>query len=1065
MRGISVTYFWMGLFLVWSSLNGLHAQTVQVDTSVIKFDQLGVDQGLAAGMIWGLIQDKKGFLWTGTSTALNRYDGYEVEKFQNIQGDSLSLPIAFTDNVKPIFSDKYNNIWLNHPYQGTLVFRWSNESFLPVNGGVGQNGFTDERNNIWYIDTDDGGWRIIPEDSISEDPANMRTQKSLRLEQKFKGLNDLPGIFLCTLGDDIWWVENDTIYAYTLNYLKGTASVKVKRKIPEGFIDPSLTRPWLIEDLHYGTLYLFGISQYGQINTENGEFIFRKSFPQPFRNPSPTIFDSEGYVWLFIGNAGLFRLQAQEGKLFDIRMQGQEKKNISILFTCNHLLEDKDGNIWIGTAGYGLFKCSKATRQFGYFGNNHTGPSMGKIYATRSGEVAFDRRSILLFDRKKNSVREFIKPSALLPPGSDIKGTKFQMDDFGNYWLSIFLKDQTYWIFKINEEGKVLLKIPSDQIHSPFLEKGLYLFNEGDSFWKILFSSNEEEPGTRIDLAKCSEKVQETLEEYSFQMDNRYRDYKRCTAVSKEWVWLGLTGCGLAGFNRRTKTWRQYVHRSEDSNLSTNQILCLLPDPMAPDSILWIGTSDGLNKMDITKGIFTRFGTQNGFPNDVIYGILEDDYHNFWMSSNNGLFLFNPESQTVLRTFSREDGLQHTEFNYNAYAKAPDGIFYFGGVGGLTFFNPEDFYKDTIPSQVVIKELRLFNKKVDFSRVSEFQDAKFNLDKPLLAEEKLQFDHTQRMITFEFAVLDLTKPSKNQYRFKLEGFSEDWVDLGYQNEATFTNLDAGDYTLLVEGCNHAGVWNSKAASIKFTILPAWWETWWFRTMAIVLLLGIITLFFFFKQKQEEKLQALRNRISQDIHDEIGSTLTSISLFGVVALKSLTDKESVAHKMITRINQSTVQVVESISDIVWTINSDNDKIGDLINRMRAYAAEWMENGDWNIHFETDKEILNIPMNMVQRRNVYLIFKEALHNAFKYSEGKNLTVSFQRKDKNLILTIQDDGKGFKPNNGDTKPMLGGNGIKNMQRRTTELKGVLEVNTIEGSGTRVQLSFNPKLKLKHV
>jgi two-component sensor histidine kinase len=905
----------------------------------------------------------------------------------------------------------------------------------------------------------------LPADSIPEDPAQLDIAKSVRLDQRYKGLQN-PGVNLIhILGDKIWWVTTDSLFAYSLDQQQGTAFLSVNRKLPAENYNAVNSKSHLIADPRNNMLIWVGLTQYGQLDTETGEFLFLRTFPAFLTYPGPLSFDSDGYLWLNSFEAGIFRLLPKEGKLFDIRRSEDQDINIGKHYKCKMVLEDKYGNLWLASSGYGLFKQSIVTSKFGYFGNNHFGPSLAYLYPLPSNEIAFaiQRNDIYLFDKKQNTARKFISPSSLLPKGTKMFDCSFYYEDQGIFCVLPYQYDNKKWTFRLNAEGHILEQIPPDSVRSHYLQANQYLFQEKDTLWRANLSTDNEHGGSLLSLAKFT-KNYEFLEEYSTQMDNKYMDHRWCSAFSKDWIWVGYTNTGLAGFNRKTKQWRQYVHHPSDTNsLCSNQLLCLLPDPQAPDSILWIGTAAGLNKLDIREDIFTHYGSKDSFPNEVIYGILADSRHHFWISSNNGLFVFDPRTKAIVRQFKRDDGLQHTEFNYASYAKGRDGTFYFGGVGGLTYFNPDDFFRETPPTHLSIKGIRIFNKKVEFSRDPAFHIDHFRLDKPLSEMEEIIFKPTHRMITFEFALLDLTQPSINRYRYKLEGFSDDWVNLGHQNEATFTNLDPGHYTLWVQACNHAGVWNEKGASIRFTILAPWWKTWWFRLFLFMASVGLIFLYFLNRERQKSSLQTLRNRISQDIHDEIGSTLTSISLFGVVAQKSLQDGDSVAAKMLARINESTTQVVESISDIIWTINSENDNIGDLINRMRAYTANIVETGHWNILFHYDEALRNINLNMVQRRNVYLIFKEAINNAVKYSEGNTLDIQFQKNDDYFVLTIQDNGQGFQADGMNTAHKLGGNGIKNMQRRAAELKGTLNIVAQEGAGTKVIFRFNHKLKVK--
>jgi signal transduction histidine kinase len=234
---------------------------------------------------------------------------------------------------------------------------------------------------------------------------------------------------------------------------------------------------------------------------------------------------------------------------------------------------------------------------------------------------------------------------------------------------------------------------------------------------------------------------------------------------------------------------------------------------------------------------------------------------------------------------------------------------------------------------------------------------------------------------------------------------------------------------------------------------------WFIILSGSLFAAIIYTFYKNRQIQREKIIELRHRISQDLHDEIGSTLSSISLFGTVAHKLAGSNPVGTQDMLTKINESTTQVMESMNDIVWAINSDNDKVGNLQKRMRAFISELDDASDVNISLQVDENLKDTFINMVQRRNVYLIFKEATNNAFKYANASQINITLSQSNNLYKLLIQDNGIGFDLNELASKTSLGGNGLKNMKQRAGELNGTLEIISSKNQGSEISFSWNPK------
>ena len=230
-------------------------------------------------------------------------------------------------------------------------------------------------------------------------------------------------------------------------------------------------------------------------------------------------------------------------------------------------------------------------------------------------------------------------------------------------------------------------------------------------------------------------------------------------------------------------------------------------------------------------------------------------------------------------------------------------------------------------------------------------------------------------------------------------------------------------------------------------------------LGLCLVLSAVIILYIVRNKiiQRKKIQLIRNRISQDLHDEIGSTLSSISLFGVVAGKSIEEDPEKAHQLLTRINSNATQTIESMNDIVWAIKSENDSVQHLINRMRSYASDIEDTGEWDIHIKYDPKIVDKNLNMIQRRNTYLIFKEAVNNAIKYSNGNTIEIELNAGKDSIEMEIRDNGQGFELQKTLIKDnSFGGNGLKNMKIRAEELGGKMKIISSPGKGTKINTVF---------
>jgi signal transduction histidine kinase/ligand-binding sensor domain-containing protein len=513
-----------------------------------------------------------------------------------------------------------------------------------------------------------------------------------------------------------------------------------------------------------------------------------------------------------------------------------------------------------------------------------------------------------------------------------------------------------------------------------------------------------------------------------------------CYAIeedSKGNIWLG-TNVGLFMYQYETGKLIHFVHEVKDaSSIGDSQIRSIY---ISKEDDVWIGTNNGgLNHYNASTSSFTAYTTYNGLPNNSIYTIMEDRHGNLWMGTNGGLCRFNKTDHSV-RNYTPRDGIQNYEFNTNAIAVTQDGLFCFGGRSGFNIFHPDSMNVELKPPPVVISKFKILDKEIP------------------VTDEVLNLTHKENSFTFDFAALSYYRSSDQQYAYRMDGADKDWISSGNRTYTSYNNLAPGTYTFKVKAANYSGTWNEKVASMKFIIHPAWYNTWWFRIAVLLLLATGIYEFYRYRLRQLLKLQAIRNRIARDLHDEIGSTLSSISLSSTIIQNQLKGSHPEADKMLRQVSSNTDQMMEALSDIVWAIDTRNDRFDNIVNRMRALAIEILEPSNISIQFEVSEDIRDLHLDMQQRKNLYLIFKEAINNIAKYSGCEQVKVDINRQpNKTVVMHIQDNGKGFDVAElyGEGKS-LSGNGIRNMKKRAEELGGTMTIDSVPGAGTNVCLTF---------
>jgi len=302
-------------------------------------------------------------------------------------------------------------------------------------------------------------------------------------------------------------------------------------------------------------------------------------------------------------------------------------------------------------------------------------------------------------------------------------------------------------------------------------------------------------------------------------------------------LWIGTWGGGLNKFDREIEQFTHYRHDSNNPNSLSNDLVRSIYEDRS--GTLWIGTQGGgLNKFDREKEQFIHYREKDGLPNDVIYGILEDNNNYIWLSTNKGISKFNPKTEEF-RNYDVKDGLQGDEFNGGAYFQSEDGRLFFGGMNGINTFHPDSLRDNEHIPPVVVTDFKIFNKSVTIQSSGSEEGMPF-LPVHISETDEILLSYKESVFSFEFSALHYSVPGKNQYAYMMEGFDEDWVYTDAKRRfATYTNLDAGEYTFKVKASNSDGIWNEKGSKIKIIITPPYWQTWWFRMLSMITIVALV----------------------------------------------------------------------------------------------------------------------------------------------------------------------------------------------------------------------------------
>ena len=454
------------------------------------------------------------------------------------------------------------------------------------------------------------------------------------------------------------------------------------------------------------------------------------------------------------------------------------------------------------------------------------------------------------------------------------------------------------------------------------------------------------------------------------------------------------------------------------------------------DTAIWGITGIGLVEFHKQKGTNRIFGEKEGLSNLRVRSMLESPGGQFWMNSDNGLFVFHPKYGRF-KKYTEGDGLADNLIP--GILSQDNESFYAGFSYVFTSFVPNASLVETNVKPCITGVFAL--------------EKRLPVDLSAAETPAIKVDHAQNILRFEFTCPDFYQSDKITFQFQLEGFDNVRRNAGTGRSAVYTNLDGGNYRFLVWATNADGFQCVQPAVVLLRVVPPFYRTWWFYGLCLLSVGFVFYVIFRYREIQRLRREQLRLRIARDLHDEVGSTLSSISILSDSALRGVQKDLDAAR--FGNIGEKARTALDSISDIVWSVNPENDSMEKTLSRMSAYASEMLENMGTELRFEVGEGIESLMLPMEKRKDFYLIFKEAIHNCAKYAQAKQVVVAIKKEGNTLIMSIKDDGVGFEMEQ--KLANLGGNGLRNMESRAAAIGGELEISSSPGKGTLVRLYMN--------
>jgi len=764
------------------------------------------------------------------------------------------------------------------------------------------------------------------------------------------------------------------------------------------------------------------------------EDVFRKTedpFSFPEDDPLSFAEDKNEHIWIGGKYNGLYFYHPATGKFFNYRHDPSKEGSLAGN-QVNCIFIDGSGIVWLGTNG-GISIYDPVQQKFAQtflpiIDNNrqtiydfHTDENNNVLIGTSEG--------LYVRNATDRSLRHF----PLTYKNEKLAVTKFFRNRDGVLYIGTQVS-----VFRLNKDFSVapLPNTDKDVVMNHIIESRVVSMT-ADTIdgHPVLLVSPYGHYLAYYDFVleqwvSRQDSIRQIIKKFNIK-DNLIREFFK---TSNGNIWMATTKSGLGEWARHSSPVVRYYNNipGNDSSISNNHIFDIREDKKGN---LWVSTyGGGLHYFNVDTKQFQHITASH----NLAEGMQVDDSGNVWMIANGNLDRYDPYHKSY-STFELPD-LEKSGGVRGYICGDANGKMYIAGSGYFIVFDPTQ-----------VRDLRT-TPPVHFTDFKIFNDSYSHL----LFEKEINLKYNENFFTVEYAAPGYHAGYPVQYSHQLVGVDHNWVDDGTKSAVNYTNLDAGEYVFKIRATIKPGVWENEISSVLIRIKPPWWRTWWFFSMAAVFIALVIYFMYRYRINELLKRQAIRNKIAQDLHDNVGSTLSSISVYSQVAkIYQQQQKLEPLQDTLEKISATSSEMISEMNDIVWAINPRNDNMETILQRMESFARPLLASQEVKFHFSYVPGIQHQHLEMAKRKNFYLIFKEAINNALKYSGCKNLWVDISLHHHQLELLVKDDGKGFDVKKIRSMNTLSGNGVRNMEMRAKEMKGNWSIVSSD-SGTIVKLAF---------
>lgn len=980
-----------------------------------RIQHFNVEDGLSQSSVYSVFQDSYGFIWMATGDGLNRFDGKDFISYKSKLAD-VNRGLLKDRNINSvIFEDCCHNLWFT-----------ADEGLYCMNRHTGQTDIYLNKNVVGYsgvivgVDSSDV-WLYVAGRGICKVNAHNKAVSMYPFSDSIQRKSATPMTHGLSDGDAIWMVDARGILKWSKQSKKDErvllrTNLRRLCRVGGGKLAASAEGGIFVSDKHRRQWQFMKLETPGRSNVTFGAII-----------------------WDSISN-NLYVAEHEGGTILKVDLATGRQELLN--FQSNRVVRmfvDGSQNLWVGTDGGGAYVLDiKPPKFYCYMpaAGGNSGAMVKSLYRADNGDIWMGLYGKGLARYNPISSREDL---LLQRAAQNVYFSCTFRDSAGD--IVVAMNDRIAWLDERTGRIKAECVLP----YYPFMgpvppeafaivewRKGVYLVGANYGLYYV------NKTGGMPHATHIRRFSMPGLGGWVYGM---YR--------SGESLYIGRRN----GYSK-VRLSRDTIPEIQELGLNDMPVRHFYRSTITP--LVWIASEQGLIAHDEQTRRYTVFDEDDGMANSFVYAILPQNDSTLWVSTNKGITRVNVryrpgnEVDATFTNYTAKDGLQSNEFNSGAYFACDDGTLMFGGIAGINWFKPEGVVPNRYMAQPAITGIYV-------------DDALLTRDTAIFTH-KLVLPYRRNTVSLTFRALEYTLPEQNRYAYKLEGQDNQWVYTA-NDRVRFPKLEPGEYKFLLKVSNNEGVWNEKPLELEIVIMPPYWRTWWFRLLVVMsgaLLLAVI-LRYYTRQRirartlELEKKYALdmeRLRISKDVHDDIGSGLSRISLLSELASRKMSDDEQ-AVRDVQSISSLSKELVDNMHDLIWVLNPENTTLDSLVSRLREYCADYLEGVGIAVTLDFPGDVPGIGISREVQRNIFSTVKEAVNNSVKHARAKSVTVSVNTQDRLLTVIVRDDGVGF-----DTHSVRSlGNGLRNMRYRIESVGGTFDVQSEPGKGTviKVQMTFS--------